>query len=85
MDALAVSIVSDPLWYIGLLFSFLGALAFLTFLRGLLAGVPHFFTLSSHEEHIEHHRVRITWGFWAMVFLFILWQILRAIGNLFTI
>lgn len=77
-----LNLLSDPLWFIGLVFALLGALAFLVFLRGFLSGVPHFFTLSSHEEHITHHRTRIMWGFWSMVVLFILWRIVAWIADL---
>lgn len=84
MGAIVDSLVSDPLWYIGFLLATLAALAFLVFLRGFLSGVPHFFTLSSHDEHIHHHRVRVTWGFFLLLFLFILWQVIRWLADLLT-
>lgn len=76
------ALFADPLWYVGLVLAFLGALAFLTFLRGFLSGVPHFFTLSTHDDHQAHHRTRVTWGFFAMVFLFILWSIISWFARL---
>lgn len=82
MQAFAAALVSDPMWFIGLLLATLGALGFLTFLRGFLSGVPHFFTLSTDDEHLQHHRVRTTWGFWIMVFVFIVWSLLRWFTSL---
>ena len=79
------SFLSDPVWYIGLVLAFLGALAFLVFLRGFLSGTPHLFTLSGHDEHIAHHRVRITWGVWSLLILYIIWRVVVWLADLLTI
>lgn len=72
-------VFSDPTLYIGYLFAFVAAIAFLVFLRGFLSGLPKVFTMDWHEEHQEHHRVRVTWGFFLLLYLFIVWEIVRWI------
>lgn len=83
MTGFLTSFWSDPLWYIGALLAFAAALAFLTFLRGFLSGFPHFFTLSSHDEHQHHHRVRVMWGFMLLVVIYLAWRLLSWFGSLF--
>ena len=71
------SFFANPLWYIGFVLAFVAALSFLVFLRGFLSGLPNLFTLSAHEGHQRRHRVRITWGVILLIFLYIIWEILR--------
>ena len=46
-------------------------------MRGGLSGLPGLFTLSAHDDHQEHHRVRVTWGVMLLLYLFILWELLK--------
>lgn len=74
-------VFSDPMLYLGYLFAFVAAIAFLIFLRGFLSGLPKVFTMDWHEEHQEHHRVRVTWGFFMLLYLFIVWEIVRFVAG----
>lgn len=75
---------ANPMLFLGYLFAFVAAIGFLIFLRGFLSGLPKVFTIDYHEEHQAHHRVRIMWGFFILLYLFIIWELLRWIlGGLF--
>ncbi|HEY4501706.1 MAG TPA: hypothetical protein VJJ20_01390 [Candidatus Paceibacterota bacterium] len=76
-------VFAHPLLYVGYVFAFVAAIAFLVFLRGFLSGLPKVFTMDAHEEHQEHHRTRVTWGFFMLLYLFIIWEIVRWIAGLF--
>lgn len=77
-------VFANPMLYLGYVFAFLGAIGFVIFFMGFAAGLPRVFTMDWHEEHQEHHRVRATWGFFIMVYVFIVWEILRWIlGGVF--
>ncbi len=71
------TLFAHPMLYVGYAFAFVAAIAFLVFLRGFLSGLPKVFTMDWHEEHQEHHRVRVTWGFFMLLYLFIVWEIVR--------
>lgn len=75
------AIFADPMFYLGYLFAFAAAIAFLIFLRGFLSGLPKVFTMDWHEEHQEHHRVRVTWGFFLLLYLFVVWQLVRFVAG----
>lgn len=77
-DSLWQSFFSDPLLHIGYFFSFVSAFAMLIFLRGFLSGVSYVFTMNWHDEHMEHYRTRAIWGVMSLIFIFILWEIVRA-------
>ncbi len=68
---------ASPMLYLGYIFAFLAAIAFVKFFVGFAAGLPKVFTMDYHEEHQEHHRVRATQGFFMLVYLFIIWEIVR--------
>ncbi len=77
-------VFANPMLYLGYLFAFMSAVAFLIFLWGFASGLPKVFTISWHDEHQEHNRVRVTWGFMMLVYLFIIWELLRWIlGGIF--
>lgn len=84
MESLFTIVYGDPMYVIGLLFALAAAIAFLVFLRGFLAGLPHLFTISGNEEFLPDHRRRVVWGFFMLVALFVVWQIVRWIGGLFS-
>ena len=76
--------LAHPMLYLGYIFALVGAIGFLLFLWGFCAGLPKVFTIDWHDEHQEHHRVRVTWGFFIMVYTFIVWELLRWIlGGVF--
>ncbi len=79
MDALINSFLVDPMYYVGLLFAFVAAIAFLTFIRGLFTGSPNLFTIATHAGHLKHYRFRITWGAMGLFGLLLAWETLRSI------
>jgi len=79
MDAL----LSDPLFFIGLALSIAAAAAFIVFASGFFPGLPHLFTLSGNAESLPGHRFRAMWGFTLLLFIFILWELIRWFAGLF--
>ena len=77
------SFFADPLYYIGVFFSVAAAVAFLIFLRGFFGGIIKTFTMNESDSHMDHRRVYSVWGVFLLAFLFILWEIVRWIANLF--
>ncbi len=71
----------NPLAFIGAIFACLGAFGAGLFFAGFFPGLPHLFTQSGHDEHQDHFRVRIVRGTFILVHAFILWEIVRLIGN----
>lgn len=80
MDAL----YAHPMYFIGLVFTILGGMGVGLFFAGLFPGLPHLFTLSTHDGHQDHYRVRIVWGTLILIHVFILWEIVRLVGSWFT-
>jgi hypothetical protein len=77
-------VFAHPMLYLGYAFAFAGAVGFLIFIWGFAAGLPKVFTIDWHEEHQEHQRVRVTWGFFIMLYAFIVWELVRwVLGGLF--
>ncbi len=72
-------VFANPLFYLGYLFAFLAAIGFIIFFMGFAAGLPKVFTMDAHDEHQHHHRVRVTWGFFILLYLFIAWELVRWI------
>ena len=77
------SFYQNPLLYIGLAFSIAGAFGAGLFVAGFFAGLPHLFTISGDDEHLERHRRRITWGVLILIHTFILWEIVRLVASWF--
>jgi hypothetical protein len=76
-------VFAHPTLYLGYAFAFLAALAFLKFFRGFAAGLPKVFTIDWNEEHQAHHRLRVTQGFFMLLYLFIAWELVRwVLGGL---
>lgn len=72
-------VFANPMLYMGYAFAFLGAIAFVIFFAGLAAGLPKVFTMDWHEHHQEHHRLRVTQGFFMLLYLFIAWELVRFV------
>lgn len=81
MESIIIALVSDPLYYIGMVLAAAGAGAFLLFMRGFASGVGNLFHMHGHEGHLEHARVRIVWGLYLCMLLLGVWQILRVIAG----
>lgn len=79
MDALLMGVHENPLRYIEYLFAFFGAMGILMFLAGWGSGMPHFFTMSESDSHMEHTRTRATWGLLICMVVLGLWEIVRVI------
>lgn len=79
MDAM----LSDPLFYIGGALSIAAAVAFIIFASGFFPGLSHLFTLSGNANSLPGHRFRAMWGFTLLLFIFILWELIRWFAELF--
>lgn len=84
MDALLQTLLSDPLYFLGVVVAFAAAFYFLIFLRGFLSGSPHLFTISSRTDTLKIHRKRAIWGVMGIAFILTLWEVVRAITHWFT-
>lgn len=72
------------MYFIGFVFAIIGAMGVGLFFAGLFPGLPHLFTLSTHDGHQDHYRVRIVWGTLILIHVFILWEVVRLVGSWFT-
>ena len=63
-----------------MLLAFLAALSFLVYFRGFLGSVGNIFRMNAHEEHLEHAQAREIWGVYLLIFIFIVWEILRTVA-----
>ncbi len=79
MDGFFVAIYNDPLHYIEYLFAFFGAVGAIIFLAGWGSGMPHLFTFSESDSHMEHSRARATWGVLICMSVLGFWEIVRVI------
>ena len=72
-------VIADPLFYVGYILSVFAAISFLIFLKGFLQGLQQVVFIDGNEEHLdhEHSREHITLGVLLMIFIFILWELLR--------
>lgn len=72
------------MYFIGFAFAAMACMGVGLFFAGLFPGLPHLFTLSTHDGHQDHYRVRIVWGTLILIHVFILWEIVRLVGSWFT-
>lgn len=79
MESYLNNFLSDPMFYIGALFAGLAVLAFLTFLRGFLTGIPELFNNNSNYAHLRIAYTRVLWGTFFLVIIFAVWETLRFI------
>ena len=84
MEAIWQTVSSDPLYYIGAILAFWAAIGFLTFLRGLLSGLPHFFKYDGNDGTLPNHRHRAIWGVVILTSAFGLWELTRWSASLIT-
>lgn len=73
----------NPMPWIALVFACIGAFGFILFTIGFFAGLSHLFTLSAHEGHMAHRRVRATWGVLIMIHAYIVWEVVRVVAGWF--
>jgi hypothetical protein len=83
MESLLHNFFTDPLFYIGLVISIFAVFGFLTFLRGIIAGIGHVLGNSGHAEHQEEAQVRVVWGTLMLWAAFLTWEIIRWVGSWF--
>lgn len=83
MITLLNSIISDPLFYIGAIVAAIAVFGFLVYLRGFLAGVGHILLNDGHAEHQAEAQVRTAWGFLILLYMVLIWEIIRALGGWF--
>lgn len=77
MEAFLNSLASDPLYYIGLILSVLGAVGVVLFLAGFGSESRYVWNNSGHIEHRAHARTRIFWGAFLAGACLAVWEILR--------
>ena len=77
MEYVLTTVVSHPLYTLGVLFSLASGVAFVIFLGGFFAGFAHLFTMDHNDKHMEHARMRATWGVLLLIALFLLWKVIR--------
>jgi len=74
-------ILANPLFCIGSIISLVAAIGFLIFLRGFLLGLHQILYIDGHDEHIEHARLRVSWGLVLMINMFVLWVFVRGFAT----
>lgn len=79
MEYLFNVIFTHPFYTLGVLFSLASGVAFVIFLSGFFAGVGHIFTMDRNDKHMEHARMRATWGVLLLIALFLLWEFVRLL------
>lgn len=79
MADLIASFANNPLYPIGIFFSFCAAYAFLMFLWGL---VDYVFAMGNEEEKM-HGRTNMVWGTSWLIVLFAAWEIVRFVASWF--
>lgn len=84
MDAVWINFLYNPLLPLGILLSFLAALAFLVFLRGFFSAVLYLFTLNGNDDFTKLSRIRVFWAFLLLIFFWSVWQILLWMGAILT-
>jgi hypothetical protein len=72
---------ADPLYYVGYLFAFVGAIGLLLFLRGFFTGIGHVIRQDANVEHMDHYRARAVWGVLVMAWTLGLWEFLRWMAS----
>jgi hypothetical protein len=83
MNSFWDTVLATPFHYVEMLFAFIATLSFLVFFRGWLGSIGNIFKMSAHEEHLEHSQVREIWGVYLLIFLFMVWEIVRTVASWF--
>ena len=68
---------ADPMYFIGIPFALAAAVGFGYFAAGFLSEAHHLFDMSGKEEYLEWGRRLCTQGICAMLYVFILWELVR--------
>jgi hypothetical protein len=79
MDIVLVSawFAANWFYFLGVVLSFVGALGFLTFLRGFGLGLNQIFYIDGHAEHVNHARIHAVQGLVIMVQMFVIWVVIK--------
>src|SRR3989344_5184241 len=84
MDVFITNILYNPLPALGAALSIVAVFAFLVLLRGFLSGAMYLVTLNGNDDFLRPARIRVLWGFFLLVGIFSLWQIIRWVGAVIT-
>ena len=79
MENFVVTLVQNPLLYIGYFLSAVGALGVLLFFGGFFGGVKHLFNYSESATHMEHARTRSLWGLYLCMATLGVWEFIRML------
>lgn len=80
MEAFIDTLASNPYGAIVIFLSVAAAVAFLFYVWGFNG----YIIAHGHDEHQQHARVNMIWGMWWLIVIFIAWQILRWLADVFT-
>lgn len=85
MEQLINGFFADPMYYLGICFAFVAAIAFLAFIRGFFTSFPHLLTIAAHEGHLKNYHFRVTWGAVGLFGLLLAWETLRWVLSWFGV
>lgn len=74
-------VLTNSLFFIGAIISFIACFGFLIFLRGFLLGINHLFYINANDDSIALARIRVAWGFVLMLNMFVLWVAIRGFAT----
>ncbi len=74
------SLFTDPLYYLGIPFAVATAAGFGYWAAGFLSEAHHLFDMSGKEEYLEWGRRMCTQGIFIMLYVFIIWEVVRWIA-----
>ncbi len=79
MENFVISLVQNPILYIGYFLSAVGAVGALLFLAGFFGGVGHLFSYDNDADHMEHARTRSIWGIYLCMAALGAWECIRLV------
>ncbi len=79
MENFVVSLVQNPVLYIGYFLSAVAAIGFLLFAGGFFGGIKHLFSYSENADHMEHARTRSLWGIYLCMAALGIWECIRVV------
>ena len=79
MENVVLTLVQNPVLYIGYFLSAVGAVGALLFFAGFFGGIGHLFSYSEDADHMEHARTRAIWGIYLCMLALGLWECIRIV------
>ena len=79
MENFVISLVQNPVLYVGYFLSAVGAVGVLLFFSGFFGGIKHLFSYSESADHVEHARTRALWGLYLCMAALGTWELIRVV------